>query len=184
MPCALSWAAPPRCRPPPAPSARRAVPERLRPRALMDEALRELEELVQGLRQPGKSWAVPTRERSMRGAERAMSEHKLNRPVRWREAHPDAYAELKRSWGVIGHSSVLMVLSLSLIGTTLTLGYLDLPGWLATVARLSTSAAAVGCGAVGLWRLIRALFRSVRALIRTRRRAAGDTQPETEPTAS
>ncbi|MER6196082.1 hypothetical protein ABT234_01705 [Streptomyces sp. NPDC001586] len=122
-----------------------------------------------------------------------MSEHELDRPVLWREAHPDAYAELKRTWGVIGHSSVLIVLSLSLIGTSLTLGYLHLPGWLATVARLGTSAAAVGCGAVGLWRLIRALFRSVRAVIRTRRRGAGgkaqgaaaeETQPETAPAAA
>ncbi|MER5549931.1 hypothetical protein ABT072_47980 [Streptomyces sp. NPDC002589] len=100
-----------------------------------------------------------------------MSEHELDRPVPWREAHPDAYAELKRTWGVIGHSAVLMVLSLSLIGTSLTVVYLHLPGWLETSARLGAGLAAVGCGAVGLWRLVRALFRSVRAVIRTRRRA-------------
>lgn len=36
----------------------------------------------------------------MRGVERAMSEHELmGRPIPWREAHPDAYAELKRTWG-------------------------------------------------------------------------------------
>lgn len=35
----------------------------------------------------------------MRGVERAMSEHELDRPLLWREAHPDAYAELKRTWG-------------------------------------------------------------------------------------
>ncbi|MFD8416915.1 hypothetical protein ACFV2Q_35140 [Streptomyces sp. NPDC059650] len=103
-----------------------------------------------------------------------MSEYELNRPLSWREAHPEAYAELKRTWGVIGHSSVLMVLSLSLIGTSLTLGYLHLPGWLETSARLGSSAAAVGCGALGLWRLCRPLFRSVRVVIRTRR--LGDVQ--------
>lgn len=110
-----------------------------------------------------------------------MSEHEQTaRPVRWREANPEAYAELKRSWGVIGHSSVLMVLALSLIGTSLTLGYLHWPGWLETSARLGTSGAAVGCGAVGLWRLVRSLFRSVRAVVRTRRRGAdGKAQGET-----
>ncbi|WP_250568924.1 hypothetical protein [Streptomyces sp. CJ_13] len=101
-----------------------------------------------------------------------MSEHELDRPVRWREVHPDAYAELKRTWGVIGHSTVLMMLSLSLIGTSMTVGYLDLPRWVKTVLRLGASTAAVGCGAVGLWRLVRALFRSVRALVRTRHRGA------------
>lgn len=122
-----------------------------------------------------------------------MSEHEqTGRRVPWREANPEAYAELKRTWGVIGHSSVLMVLSLSLIGTSLTLGYLHWPGWLETFARLGTSGAAVGCGAVGLWRLVRALFRSVRAVIHTRRRGAeGKAQgaaveesvPEAAPTA-
>ncbi|WP_331729174.1 hypothetical protein OG592_43425 (plasmid) [Streptomyces avidinii] len=108
-----------------------------------------------------------------------MSEHELmGRPIPWREAHPDAYAELKRTWGVIGHSSVLMVLTLSLIGTSLTLGYLEISGWIETVLRLGASTAAVGCGAVGLWRLVRALFRSVRALVRTRRRGARDVQGE------
>ncbi|MFD3959221.1 hypothetical protein ACFWRG_32040 [Micromonospora tulbaghiae] len=100
-------------------------------------------------------------------------------PVRWREANPEAYAELKRTWGVIGHSSVLMVLSLSLIGTSLTLGYLHWPGWLETSARLGTSGAAVGCGGVGLWRLVCALVRSVRAVLRTsRRRVDGKVQGE------
>ncbi|MGY4963665.1 hypothetical protein [Streptomyces sp. 900105245] len=109
-----------------------------------------------------------------------MSEYeRTDRRVSWREANPDAYSELKRTWGVIGHSSVLMVLSLSLIGTSLTLGYLHWPGWLETSARLGASGAAVGCGAVGLWRLVRALFRSVRAVVRTRRRGAdGEAQGE------
>lgn len=102
-----------------------------------------------------------------------MSEHELARPAPWRKAHPEAYAELRRTWGVIGHSAILMVLSLSLIGTSLTVGYLDFPGWAKTVLRLGASAAAVGCGAVGLWRLVRALFRSVRAVVRTHRRGAG-----------
>ncbi|MEU0214352.1 hypothetical protein ABZ281_04245 [Streptomyces sp. NPDC006265] len=119
-----------------------------------------------------------------------MSEHEqTGRRVPWREANPEAYAELKRTWGVIGHSSVLMVLSLSLIGTSLTLGYLHWPGWLETFARLGASGAAVGCGAVGLWRLVRALFRSVRAVIRTRRRGAegkaqGETAEESVPEAA
>ncbi|WP_327740543.1 hypothetical protein OG749_46785 (plasmid) [Streptomyces nojiriensis] len=108
-----------------------------------------------------------------------MSEHELvGRPIPWRETHPDAYAELKHTWGVIGHSSVLMVLSLSLIGTSLTLSYLHLPGWLETSVRLGASAAAVGCGAVGLWRLARALFRAGRALVRARRRGARDVPGE------
>lgn len=83
-----------------------------------------------------------------------MSEHEQSaRPVRWREANPEAYAELKRTWGVIGHSSVLMVLSLSLIGTSLTLGYLHWPGWLETSARLGTSGArsAAAPSACGGW---------------------------------
>ncbi|MEU7072879.1 hypothetical protein AB0B30_27490 [Streptomyces narbonensis] len=109
-----------------------------------------------------------------------MSEYeRTDRRVPWREANPGAYAEVKRTWGVIGHSSILMVLSLSLIGTSLTLGYLHWPGWLETSARLGASVAAVGCGAVGLWRLVRALFRSVRAVVRTRRRGAdGEAQGE------
>ncbi|MFE0774328.1 hypothetical protein [Streptomyces sp. NPDC058861] len=106
-----------------------------------------------------------------------MREDELSgRPVSWREANPQAYAELKRTWGVIGHSSVLMMLSLSLIGTSLTLGYLHWPGWLEVCARLGTSAAAAGCAVVGLWRLVRAVFRSVRAVravLRTRRQGAG-----------
>ncbi|MEU5137096.1 hypothetical protein [Streptomyces californicus] len=102
------------------------------------------------------------------------------RHVRWREANPEAYVELQRTWGVIGHSSVLMVLSLSLIGTSLTLGYLHLPGWLETSALMGTSGAAVGCGGIGLWRLVRALFRSVRAVVRTRQCGAdGEGQGET-----
>ncbi|WP_051851792.1 hypothetical protein [Streptomyces sp. NRRL F-5650] len=110
-----------------------------------------------------------------------MSEQEqTGRSVSWRKANPEAYAELKRTWGVIGHSSVLMVLSLSLIGTSLTLGYLHRPGLLETSARLGASAAAVGCAAVGLWRLVRALSRSVRAVVRTRRRGAeGKAQGET-----
>lgn len=110
-----------------------------------------------------------------------MSEHeRTGRRVSWRKTNPEAYAELKRTWWVIGHSSVLMVLSLSLIGTSLTLGYLHWPGWLEASARLGTSAAAVGCATVGLWRLVRALFRSVRAVVRTRRRGAeGKAQGET-----
>ncbi|MEU0350797.1 hypothetical protein ABZ302_28850 [Streptomyces sp. NPDC006237] len=119
-----------------------------------------------------------------------MSEYeRTDRRVPWREANPEAYAELKRTWGVIGHSSVLMVLSLSLIGTSLTLGYLHWPGWLETSARLGASGAAVCCGAVGLWRLVRALFRSVRAVLRTRRRGAegkaqGETVEESVPEAA
>ncbi|MFE9121440.1 hypothetical protein [Streptomyces sp. NPDC007172] len=118
-----------------------------------------------------------------------MSEHELDRPVLWREGHPDAYAELRRTWGVIGHSSILMVLSLSLIGTSLTMGYLQMPGWLTTAVRLGASAAAVGCGGVGLWRLVRALFRSVRAVVRTRQRASrrsaqGAAAEETRPEAA
>ncbi|MFF9458032.1 hypothetical protein [Streptomyces flaveolus] len=107
-----------------------------------------------------------------------MSQHeRTGQPMLWQEAHPEAYSELKRTWRVIGHSSALMVLSLSLIGTSLTLGYLQWPGWLETSARLGTSAAVVGCGAVGLWRLVRALFRSVRAGFRTRWRGTeGDAQ--------
>ncbi|WP_435057658.1 hypothetical protein [Streptomyces sp. bgisy060] len=109
-----------------------------------------------------------------------MSEHEHSvRPVRWREANPEAYAEVRRTWGVVGHSGVLMVLSLSLIGTSLTLGYLQWPDWLESAMRLGTSGAAVGCGAVGLWRLLRALFRSARAVIGTRRRSVdGKTQGE------
>lgn len=99
-------------------------------------------------------------------------DEQTGRRVPWRKANPEAYAELKRTWGVIGHSSVLMVLCLSLIGTSLTLGYLRWPDWLETFARLGTSGAAVGCGAVGLWRLVRALFRSVRAVVRVRRHGA------------
>ncbi|WP_053761282.1 hypothetical protein [Streptomyces sp. AS58] len=139
---------------------------------------------------PGMSWAAPTTtELSMRGVERQMSEHELDRPAPWRKAHPEAYAELKRTWGVIGHSAVLMVLSLSLIGTSLTVGYLDVPGRVETLLRLGASAAAVGCGAVGLWRLVRALFRSVRAGIRTRQRGAegkaqGETVEESVPEAA
>lgn len=72
--------------------------------------------------------------------------------------------------GVIGHSSVLMVLSLSLIGTSLTIGYLHMAGWLQSAVRLGTSLAAVCCGSVALWRLIPALWRALRAVIRTRRR--------------
>ncbi|MFD4609999.1 hypothetical protein ACFWOT_18235 [Streptomyces sp. NPDC058440] len=161
----------------PAPPARPALPEGLLLRALLDEARLELA-------------APTTAELSTRGVERAMSEHELTgRPVPWRKAHPDAHAELKRTWGVIGHSSVLMLLSLSLIGTSLTLGYLHLPGWLENSACLGTSGAAVGCGAVGLWRLVRALFRSVRAVIHTRRRSVGSkTQggaaEETQPDAA
>ncbi|MEU8544547.1 hypothetical protein AB0C52_31900 [Streptomyces sp. NPDC048717] len=102
-----------------------------------------------------------------------MSGHEqTGRRVPWREANPEAYAELKRTWGVIGHSSVLMVLSLSLIGTSLTLGYLDWPGGLETSVRLGASGAAVGCGAVGLWRMVGALFRSVRVVGSSRRRCA------------
>ncbi|OEJ29043.1 hypothetical protein AS594_36165 [Streptomyces agglomeratus] len=121
-----------------------------------------------------------------------MSEHQRDRSASWREAHPEAFAELKRTWGVIGHSSVLMVLSLSLIGTSLTVGYLHLSGWLEASVRLGASLAAVGCGVVGLWRLVRALFRSVRAVIRTGRRgadrethvaAAEDNLPEATPAA-
>ncbi|WP_331752189.1 hypothetical protein [Streptomyces sp. NBC_00829] len=97
-------------------------------------------------------------------------EHEQDRPVRWRVAHPEAYAEMKRTWGVIGHSSVLMVLSLSLIGTSLTIGYLHMAGWLQSAVRLGTSLAAVCCGSVALWRLIPALWRALRAVIRTRRR--------------
>jgi hypothetical protein len=108
-----------------------------------------------------------------------MSEHEQTaRPVRWREVNPEAYAELKRTWGVIGHSSVLMVLALSLIGTSLPLGHLHWPGWLETSARLGTSGGAVGCGAVGLWRLIRALFRSARAVVCTRWHGAKDRAQE------
>ncbi|MGV2915616.1 hypothetical protein [Streptomyces alfalfae] len=116
-----------------------------------------------------------------------MSEYeRTDRRVPWRKANPEAYAELKRTQGVIGHSSVLMVLSLSLIGTSLTLGYLHWPGWLETSARLGASGAAVGCGAVGLWRLVRTLLRSVRAAIRMRRRgvegmAQGATVEESVP---
>ncbi|MFI6688409.1 hypothetical protein [Streptomyces sp. NPDC050485] len=109
-----------------------------------------------------------------------MSEQELGRPAPWREAHPEAYAELKRTWGVIGHSSVLMVLSLSLIGTSLTVGFLHLPGWLETSARLGASLAAVCCGAVGLWRLGRALIRSARAVFRTHRRGAEGAQDAVE----
>ncbi|WP_424892318.1 hypothetical protein [Streptomyces sp. XH2] len=96
-------------------------------------------------------------------------EQTRQRPTRWREAHPEAFEELKRTYGVIGHSSVLMVLSLSLIGTALTIGYLHLPGWLEPAVRLAASVAAVGCAAVALWRLIRGLWRAVRAVVRTRR---------------
>ncbi|RLU82003.1 hypothetical protein CTZ27_31065 [Streptomyces griseocarneus] len=93
------------------------------------------------------------------------------RPVRWREAHPEAFAELKRTYGVLGHSSVLMVLSLSLIGTTLTIGYLHLPGWLEPAVRLASSVAALGCAAVALWRVVRGMWRALRAVVRTRRRS-------------
>ncbi|MEU5958166.1 hypothetical protein [Streptomyces sp. NPDC047525] len=96
------------------------------------------------------------------------------RPPLWRAQHPEAYAELKRTYGVIGHSSVLMVLSLSLIGTTLTLGYLHLPEWVDRVVRLVASLAAVCCAAIALWRLLRALWRSVLAVVRTCRRRPTD----------
>jgi len=85
-------------------------------------------------------------------------------PARWREMHPEAFEELKRSYAVVGHSAVLMVLSLSLIGTALTVGQLHLAGWLEAVVRLVASLGAVGCGTVALWRLVRALWRALRAL--------------------
>ncbi|GGT28070.1 hypothetical protein GCM10010271_35090 [Streptomyces kurssanovii] len=121
-------------------------------------------------------------------------EHEQDRPVRWREAHPEAFAELRRTWGVIGHSSVLMVLSLSLIGTSLTIGYLHMAGWVESVVRLGASLAAVCCGSVALWRLMRTLWRTLRAIVRTSRpreaavaatpsASAGDTVPEPEPAA-
>ncbi|MFF4531548.1 hypothetical protein ACFY1P_20045 [Streptomyces sp. NPDC001407] len=98
-------------------------------------------------------------------------ERAQQRPVRWQEAHPEAFAELKRLYGVIGHSSVLMVLSMSLIGTTLTVGFLNLPGWMESAVRLAASLGAVGCGALALWRVLRAMWRTVRAVFRTRRRS-------------
>ncbi|MFD6967183.1 hypothetical protein [Streptomyces sp. NPDC059949] len=101
-------------------------------------------------------------------------ERKQDQPVWWREVHPEAFAELKRTWGVIGHSTVLMVLSLSLIGTSLTIAYLHLPEWVERGVRLGASVAAVYCGSVALWRAVRALWRTLRAIIRTRRAGGAD----------
>jgi hypothetical protein len=94
-------------------------------------------------------------------------------PERWREIHPAAFEELKRSYAVIGHSAVLMVLSLSLIGTALTVGHLHPAQWLEAVVRLAASLGAVGCGTVALWRVVRALWRALRALHGARRSGSG-----------
>ncbi|MFI5987834.1 hypothetical protein ACIBEA_44165 [Streptomyces sp. NPDC051555] len=93
-------------------------------------------------------------------------------PLRWREVHPEALAELRRTWGVIGHSSVMMVAALSLIGTSLTIGYLHMPECVEGGVRLGASMAAVYCASVALWRVVRAMWRALRALVRTRRHRA------------
>jgi hypothetical protein len=93
--------------------------------------------------------------------------------VRWREVHPEAFGELKCSYAVIGHSAVLMVLSLSLIGTALTVGHLHWAEWLEAVVRMAASLGAVGCGTVALWRVVRALWRALRALRAARRGEPG-----------
>lgn len=97
-------------------------------------------------------------------------EHGQTQRTRWREEYPEAFAELKRSYGVLGHSTVLMVLSVSLIGTSLTIGFLQWPEWLERTVRLVASLGAVCCGMVALGRLLRALWRTLRAVIRSRRR--------------
>jgi hypothetical protein len=111
-----------------------------------------------GVRRPPSS---PARSTEMRSAE------VRRRPERWSETHPDAFAVLKRSYAVIGHSAVLMVLSLSLIGTALTVGHLHLAVWLEPAVRLAASLGAVGCGGVALWRVTGALWRGLRAVLGT-----------------
>jgi hypothetical protein len=108
-------------------------------------------------------------------------EHSRTRRPRWREEHPEAFAELKRTYGVIGHSSVLTVLSLSLVGTVLTIGYLNLPEGLERAVRLVASLGAVCCGALALGRLLRALWRTGRAVAGGRRRPrSGKAAPRGE----
>ena len=97
---------------------------------------------------------------------------------RWRDENPDVYAELKRSYGVLGHCGVLMVLSLSLIGTTLTVGFLQWPDWLERTVRLVASLGAVCCALFALGRLVRAVWRTLRALARSRRHGAGEVGEE------
>lgn len=111
-----------------------------------------------GLKQPPSSAARRAELRS--DAARRRSE-------RWSEAYPDAFAVLKRSYAVIGHSAVLMVLSLSLIGTALTVSHLHLALWLESAVRLAASLGAVGCGGVALWRVTGALWRGLRAVLGT-----------------
>jgi hypothetical protein len=82
---------------------------------------------------------------------------------------------------VIGHSGVLTVLSLSLIGTALTIGQLHLPEWLERGVRLVASLGAVCCGVVALGRLLRALWRTARAVLGSRRRLrSGQAAPAGE----
>ncbi|MEU6349967.1 hypothetical protein ABZ896_11635 [Streptomyces sp. NPDC047072] len=108
-------------------------------------------------------------------------EHGRTRRPRWREEHPEAYAELRRTYGVIGHSGVLTALSLSLIGTALTIGDLHLPEWLERAARLVASLGAVGCAVIALGQLLRALWRTARAVMGSRRRPrAGQAPPAGE----
>lgn len=105
-------------------------------------------------------------------------EHGRTLRPRWREEHPEAFAELRRTYGVIGHSGVLTVLSLSLIGTALTIGDLHLPDWLERAVRLAASLGAVCCAAIALGRLLRALWRTARAVRGSRRRRrAGQATP-------
>ncbi|WP_209446047.1 hypothetical protein [Streptomyces sp. MZ04] len=108
-------------------------------------------------------------------------DHTQAQQPRWREQHPEVFAELKRTYGVLGHSCVLMVLSLSLIGTALTIGFLHPSEWLERTVRLVASFAAVCCGLVALGRLLRALWRTLRAALRTRRRAPQLSTPPSRP---
>ncbi|WP_328373121.1 hypothetical protein OG800_49710 (plasmid) [Streptomyces sp. NBC_00445] len=84
--------------------------------------------------------------------------------LRWKDAHPEAVAELKRAYAVLVHSAVLMLLSLSLIGTALTVPFLELAEWGEQVVRDTASLASLVCSAIALWRLVRAVWRAVRAV--------------------